>query len=397
MGNIRSNATKTAIEVHHAEPTNVSTNLFSNFFQRRTKKVQNTNQAIFVGSEIRCPQNHKCFECVDNRKNNMNLVLEKKQLTCNTCSKSLNEIEGSFWSCLMCNFDVCSACVTRGKEKNIIIVEPIEFVDVAGVRIRLCVENNCVVQYRDEEKLNNVSHFTLNANGKYRDYQGTGEIAVDFDVRNLRKQIKQMFKVTRKNPEKNPEFLKSTFVHNPNWEFMLPTTLQQLIMSDKDFECPRIVADIIASFVVERTISIPMYQYDQDGLNSLFGEGSRFDIENLPDDFNGISPAFNKYITGPKRELVSMKAQLPISEIELVIVKHIQHGKYRIIDMYVVNLDNPKLLQSGGLPPTRELAEKYFQQLPQNDALVGDVFAWDSTALVVVREELRMAVETAVL
>jgi len=577
------------------------------------KKRLPKTEAVFIGSEIRCPHNHKCCEHVENRKNNINQVLKKNKLMCTTCLKSLHETEGSFWSCMMCNFDICCNCVSnkREEEERNTNVEPIEFVDVAGVRIRLCIENNQVVQYRDEKRTN-ASQFTLNAAGKYRDYQGTGTILgrakpiwnpkrgfrvnpparieiphcylcnkkghhwrecpqlkgkkggsgkalsqftrkineadlkycvscfttgheqkecpkkheekstltqrrrdvakfvhardkefnvlydhseerknfvfkkkrknggknekhnqakrsaslktnenkhfneppkkkqklvdydtsdsesdcseplplppkkkqklVDYDtsdsdsdcseplplppkkkqklvvyntseaankkkknasqftlnaegkyvdyqrtckilgdVETLRNQIRQMFKVARNNLEKKNEFTKSMFVHNPKWKFMLPTTLQQLIMStDKGFTCSRYVASIISSFVVERKISIPTYQYDEE---------------------------WGRYILKMDKIFFSMEAQMTLSELNSVIDGQMNQN-YRRLHTYVVNIENPELIQSGGLNDRREMAEKYFQQLPtdDNNAFVGDVFGWDSAVLVVIRK-----------
>merc|ERR1712048_121363 len=71
------------------------------------------------------------------------------------------------------------------------------------------------------------------------------------------------------------DFENPTFVHNPKYEFMQPSTLTQTIMKDKDFECPKYVAEIISSFVVERKISIKLFYMEEGGSGYMQGPMER--------------------------------------------------------------------------------------------------------------------------
>jgi len=222
------------------------------------------------------------------------------------------------------------------------------------------VENGHAVQYRNEYKTN-VSHFALNCiSGNYRDYQGTGNISkTTCSLPTLNRDINAIFKSNAIDTDLG----KSTFIHNPNWKFLQPTTLSRLIMSNDD--CPQPVAELIASFVVECKIKIGCFQY-KENKESFRSYNDNCYLEDFQ-EFNDVS------------------AHRPVEKLYNELIEETYYDDNKLKEQFIIDLDAIGDVDTSDF----KLVQTHCQKIPKR-CLVGDVFGNGKKCLVFVLVENRV-------
>jgi len=345
------------------------------FSSRFSKEKENNNQSY--GPKVkpnsnRCPLNHKCVQYTDGRRSKFKKFLPKHSIICDLCQDNLGP-KKCFYSCISCDYDICDHCHTNFEKIKALQPAPIvEFKDTDGDRITLQQYGNRVVlKVNGQEKAQNLKSFNINIRTrKYRDDTGVGNVPNNVNIIKLKQSVSRLFQ------EVNPEY--PTAVHNPNWEFVQNTTIANIITTGLGDDCSFDLAITIASFVVERSVTVETLLYDNE-------------TDDLIESTKYILPA-------QQSVLEALKVQLSYGT-----------GR-RLTDCYIMEKSNdvscmiPDQSQidqmlNYGRGHRRRQASRYgdelmndtpwnFRQIHKNienineAALVGDVFCWNNVILI---------------